>query len=130
MLNEEKLLPVLQATIDAQYPGWHTRDFILIGEGNESAVFRAVTDAFGAVAIKVPRSSGAVDYRKYLRQEAALADHARQYGVPTPLTHALHIGKDGFNFVVSEFVASDQSAPADAEFGQLLRSIHTCPPPA
>jgi aminoglycoside phosphotransferase (APT) family kinase protein len=136
MSSEEEPLPLLQSIIAAHYPDWQARDFDLVGQGNESVVFRAVTDAFGAVAIKVPRarwvpsSTGAVDYRKYMRQEAALADHARQHGVPTPMTHALHFADDGFDFAVLEFVESDGSAPDNAEFGRLVRAIHTCPPPA
>lgn len=136
MLSEEKLLPFLQSTIAAHYSAWRAHDFILVGQGNESVVFRAETEAFGAVAIKVPRarwvpsSSGAVDYRKYMRQEAALTDHARRYDVPTPMTHALHFGEDALDFVVLEFVESDGSAPDNAQFGRLVRVIHACPPPA
>jgi aminoglycoside phosphotransferase (APT) family kinase protein len=64
-----------------------------------------------------------------MRQEAALAEHARQYGVPTPVTHALHFEDDGFDFLVSEYIASDGSAPDEAAFGRLVRAIHACPPP-
>jgi hypothetical protein len=69
LIDASKLLSKLQTVIAGCYPEWHARDFVLIGEGTESLVYRAETRAFGPVAIKIPRtrwvpsSSGAVDYR-------------------------------------------------------------------
>ena len=134
-MNQALDLSTLALNLARHYPAWRARDLALIGQGTEAYVYRAETDTFGAVAIKVPRarcvpsSSGPVDYRKYMRQEAALAGHAARYGVPTLSVHALHFASDGGpDYLVAPFVASDGTPPHDAEFGRLLRAIHACPP--
>ena len=102
----------------------------------EFVVCRGDSPRLGPLAFRVPWDSHfanandeSVDARDLLRQESALASHVNAFGVATPLVRHLHVGDDGFDFLVSEFVAHDGSAPDPREFGQLLRAIHDCPVP-
>ena len=97
---------------------------------------RGDSPKLGPLAFRVPWDSHfanandeSVDARDLLRQEAALASHVSAFGVATPLVRHLHVGDDGFDFLVSEFVVHDESAPDPREFGRLLRAIHDCPVP-
>ena len=69
------------------------------------------------------------DSRDLLRQEAALASHTRTFGVPVPKVYALIVKDDGLDFLVSEYIAHDGTAYDSRRLGELVRLIHSCPPP-
>jgi aminoglycoside phosphotransferase (APT) family kinase protein len=70
-----------------------------------------------------------ISARQLLQQEAGVAAHVGAHGIRVPRVHVLHLGDDGFDFMVSAFVENDQSRPDEREFGRLMRAIHDCPPP-
>ena len=99
-------------------------------------MYRGDSPTLGPLAFRVPldphfanANDESVDARDLLHQEAALSSHVSGFGVATPPVRHLHVGNDGFDFLVSEFVVHDGSAPDPREFGQLLRAIHDCPMP-
>ena len=69
------------------------------------------------------------DSRDLLRQEAALASHTWTFGVPVPKVYALIVKDDGLDFLVSEYIEHDGTAYDDRRLGELVRLIHSCPPP-
>ena len=126
----------LQVQLDRRYSSWQVSDLRLEATGMEFVVCRGDSPKLGPLAFRVPWDSHfsndndeSVDARDLLRQEAALASHVSAFGVATPPVRHLHIGNDGFDFLVYEFVVHDGSAPDPGEFGQLLREIHDCPVP-
>ena len=108
----------------------------IVGAGLTFLVYRADSAAFGPVAIRVAwrraiadDNDGVVEARRLVRQEAAPANHARARGLPSSSAHALHLGDDGFAFLVSTRVPHDGSPPDGRAFGRLVRAIHECPAP-
>ena len=131
------LLCQLREQLARHYPRWGVTGLEVAGAGLTFLVCRAESAAFGPVAIRVPwrrviagHNDGVVEARRLLRQEAALANHARSHGLPSPMAHALHLGDDGFDFLVSTYVPHDGSPPDGRAFGRLVRAIHDCPAPA
>ena len=134
--RESAIVSSLQTRLDLHYSSWQVTDLRLEASGMEFVVCRDDSPKHGPLAFRVPwerhfanDNDESVDARELLRQEAALACHANSFGIATPLVRHLHIGKDGFDFLVSEFVVHDRSAPDPREFGQLTRAIHDCPVP-
>ncbi|MFN8538767.1 MAG: phosphotransferase [Thermomicrobiales bacterium] len=106
------------------------------GAGLSFLVCRAETVPFGTVAIRVPwvghyvsANDDGIASRQLLQQEAGVAAHVVAHGIAAPQVFALHLGDDGFDFMVSEFVVADGSAPDAREFGRLMRAVHGCLPP-
>ncbi|HWI65492.1 MAG TPA: phosphotransferase [Symbiobacteriaceae bacterium] len=125
------------AEILADYQSeWGVSQLRLLGEGLENQVFRAETTRFGPVAIRVPRqrvymndNDADLDARSLLCQEAELARHMGSCGIPVPAVYHFHVSDD-LDFLVSQFVESDGSAPDEAAMGGVTRAIHDCPVPA
>jgi aminoglycoside phosphotransferase (APT) family kinase protein len=117
--------------------GWlRITDIRHIGEGMDAKVYRAHSPRLGPVAIKIPHnrwvSSGnepRLDTRVILRQEFQLSRHLRAHGLCTPEAFFMHTGDGSVDFIISQFVESDNSKLPDSEFGHLIRAIHDLPPP-
>lgn len=126
----------LRAQLDRLYSNWQVTNLRLEDSGMEFVVCRGDSPTLGPLAFRVPwdrhfanANDESVDARDLLCQEAALSSHVGVFGIATPPVRHLHIGNDGFDFLVSEFVVHDGSAPDPREVGQLLRAIHDCPVP-
>ena len=126
----------LRTQLDLHFSSWEVTNLRLEASGMEFVVCRGDSPRYGPLAFRVPwerhianDNDESIDARDLLRQEAALASHAKCFGIPTPEVHHLHIGDDGFDFLVSEFMIHDGSDPDRREFGQLMRAIHDCPEP-
>ena len=126
----------LRTQLDLYLSSWEVTHLRLEASGMEFVVCRGDSPRYGPLAFRVPwerhitnDNDESIDARDLLRQEAALASHAKFFGIPTPEVHHLHIGDDGFDFLVSEFMIHDGSGPDRREFGQLMRAIHDCPVP-
>lgn len=118
------------------YPEWRVTGLREAGAGLTFLVCRAETAPFGTVAVRVPwvgnyvsANDDGISMRQLLQQEAGVAAHIVARGIAAPQVFALHLGEDGFDFMVSEFVVADGSPPDVREFGRLMRSVHDCPPP-
>ncbi len=129
-------LAELQAQLTRHYPAWGVERLTVAGAGLNFLVCRAETDTFGPVALRVPwvrtlvnDTDGTLDARRLLEQEAALTAHVGRHGVAVPAIHALHLGADGYDFLASEFMVGDESAPDPQAFGRLMRAIHDLPVP-
>jgi aminoglycoside phosphotransferase (APT) family kinase protein len=134
--NTAPYLAELQAQLTHHYPAWGVAGLTIAGAGLNFLVCRAETDTFGPVALRVPwvrtfvnDTDGVLDARRLLEQEAALTVHAGRHGVAVPAIHALHLDADGYDFLASEFMVGDESAPEPQAFGRLVRAIHTLPVP-
>jgi aminoglycoside phosphotransferase (APT) family kinase protein len=118
------------------YAHWQATNIQIVNSGLDNLVCRADTVTFGRVAIRVPwqrwianANDEQLDARTLLQQEAFIASYLKKHGIATPGVHALHIGEDDYDFLVSKFVDHDDSPPDAFMFGKLMKSIHTCPPP-
>ena len=134
--SESAIVSSLQARLDRHYSSWDVTNLRLEAAGMEFVVCRGDSPKHGPLAFRAPRESHfandndeSVYARDLLRQEAALAAHAGAFGIATPMVRHLHVGDDGFDFLVSKFVAHDGSPPDPREFGHLMRAIHECPVP-
>jgi hypothetical protein len=110
-------------------------DITVIGQGLEAVVCRASAEPFGDVAIRLPwlrqesnENDPSVDHRQILRQEAALARHLKEHGVPVPDIHLLHVDGD-LDFLISSYVPHDDSQVSGEAMGAMLRRLHNCPLP-
>lgn len=126
----------LQEQLTRHYPAWGVQTLTIAGAGLNFLVCRAETVPFGPVALRVPwmrmlvnDTDGTLDARRLLEQEAALTAHVGRHGVAVPAIYALHLGADGYDFLASESMVGDASAPDPEAFGQLMRAIHTLPVP-
>lgn len=126
----------LRTQLDLHLSGMEVTNLRLVASGMEFVVCRGDSPGYGPLAFRVPwerhfanDNDESIDARDLLRQEAHLASHARGFGIPTPEVRHLHLGDDGFDFLVSEFMVHDGSVPDRREFGQLMRAIHDCPVP-
>jgi aminoglycoside phosphotransferase (APT) family kinase protein len=130
------LVQGLQQEIEAHYPDWRLRgELRIIGQGLEALVCRATTERFGDVAIKVPwtrfesnENDAWVDNRALLRQEALMAQHLTNHGVPVPAIHLLHV-EGALDFLISAYIHNDGSEVPSHQLGELLARIHNSPPP-
>jgi aminoglycoside phosphotransferase (APT) family kinase protein len=132
----EPYLAALRDVLAREYPAWGSGALSVAGRGLNFLVCRVETARFGTLALRTPwvrtlinDTDGVLDARRLLRQEAALADYARARGIPAPATRALHLGTDGVDFLATDFVHGDGSAPDARAFGALMRAIHALPPP-
>lgn len=137
----ENLTGQLLNYLQVYHADWGVKRLDIAGSGLESVIYRAKTVSIGEIAIRVPKNrwlSGSswvsannndLDSRVFLRQEAMFSSYLRAYGIPTPIIYALHLGVDGLDFMVSSFIEHDGSKPHPQEFGQLIRSLHSSPPP-
>ncbi len=128
------LIERLQQELTQTYPHWQIGELTIVGAGLDALVCQAESVAFGPIAIRVPwtrwisnDNDSLLDARVLLTQEAAIAKHMRQHGVATPTIFGLHLGADSFDFLVSELIIHDGSAPDQHAFGQLMRAIHDAP---
>jgi aminoglycoside phosphotransferase (APT) family kinase protein len=108
-----------------------------IGQGMDAMVYHAYSQELGQLAIKLPYSrwvssgnESHLDTRMLLRQEAELSKHLRVSGLPTPEVFVLHTDDDGVDFLIEEFITSDDSTLSEPDFGRLILSIHRIPVPA
>ena len=129
-------LEELRRQLATCYPQWQVAGLRVAGAGLSFLVCRAETAPFGVVAIRVPRvrhfvsdNDDGIPARQLLEQESGVVAHIGAYGIAVPQVHALHLGDDGFDFMVSAFIENDGSRPDEHEFGHLMRAIHACPPP-
>ena len=127
----------LMETLHQKYGELGITDLRHIGEGMDAKVYRAHSPELGPVAIKMPHnrwiSSGnepRLDTRVILRKEFRLSLHLQAHGLQTPEAFFMHTDDDGVDFIVSQFVESDDSELLDAEFGRLIRAIHDLPAPS
>ena len=127
----------LMETLHDEYGGLGITDLRHIGEGMDAKVYRAHSPELGPVAIKMPHdrwiSSGnepRLDTRVILRKEFQLSRHVRAHGLRTPEVFFMHADDAGVDFIVSQFVESDDSELLDFEFGRLIRAIHDLPAPS
>jgi len=132
----EPYLAALRDVLAREYPEWGSGAVSVAGSGLNFLVCRAETARYGTLALRTPwvatlvnDTDGVLDARRLLRQEAALTDHARAGGIPTPAIRALHLSDDGPHFLASDFVHGDGSPPDARAFGMLMRAIHALPPP-
>jgi aminoglycoside phosphotransferase (APT) family kinase protein len=132
-LRYSQLIEVLRD----KYRGLGVTGLRYLGEGMDAKVYHAYSPELGLVAIKIPHarwvSSGnepRLDTRMLLRQEWQLSGHLRGHGLPAPEVFLLHTDDASVDFIVSEFIESDDSELPDAEFGRLIRAIHDLPVPA
>ena len=130
------VLDQLRAQLASDNEEWGVTGIEIAGAGLQSLVFRAESRAFGTIAIRTPikrwimdDNDPCLDSRDLLRQEAALASHMLTFGVPVPEVHALVIEDHGLDFLVSEYIAHDETAYDSGQLGELVRSIHECPLP-
>lgn len=129
-------LAELHEQLTRHYPAWGVGGLTVAGAGLNFLVCRAETAPFGPVALRVPwvrtlvnDTDGTLDARRLLEQEAVLTAHVGRHGVAVPAIYALHLGADGYDFLASEFMVGDASAPDSGAFGRLMRAIHTLPVP-
>ena len=136
--NEQYILAQLEEAIARYYGDWAVRDLALVGTGLDMVVWRAKSILYGDLAIRVPRqrflkneNDGEIDSRVLLRQEATIARHVAQLGVPTPEVIAVHEAPlgDGVDFLAYEYIDNDSDAPCEFELGEVVRAIHDCKPP-
>ena len=127
----------LRLELDRNYSSWQIGDLRLVAEGLEFVVCHGESPLYGPLAFRLPRSrymsnenDESIDSRALLHQEAVLYSHARAFGIASPLVRHLHTGDNGFDFLVSEYVAHDRSLPDGRQYGQLLRAIHDTPLPS
>ena len=129
-------LAELQEQLTRHYPAWDVKSLTVAGAGLNFLVCRAEADTFGPVALRVPwvrtlvnDTDGTLDARRLLEQEATLTAHVGRHNLAVPAIYALHLGADGYDFLASEFMVGDESAPDPQAFGRLMRAIHTLPVP-
>lgn len=127
----------LMETLHQEYRELGITDLRHIGEGMDAKVYRAHSPELGPVAIKMPHnrwvSSGnepRLDTRVILRKEFRLSRHLQAHGLQVPEVFFMHTDDDGVDFIVSQFVESDNSELLDSEFGRLIRAIHDLPAPS
>jgi aminoglycoside phosphotransferase (APT) family kinase protein len=127
----------LMETLHQEYGELGITDFQYIGEGMDAKVYRAHSPELGPVAIKMPHdrwiSSGnepRLDTRVILRKEFRLSRHLQAHGLQAPEAFFMHTDDEGVDFIVSQFVESDNSELLDSEFGHLIRAIHDLPAPS
>jgi len=127
----------LMETLHDEYGHLGIADLRHIGEGMDAKVYRAHSPELGPVAIKMPHdrwiSSGnepRLDTRVILRKEFLLCRHLQVRGLQTPEAFFMHTDDGGVDFIVSQFVESDDSELLDSEFGRLIRAIHDLPAPS
>ncbi len=136
MENQDTLFERSCEFILSAYPDWRLTDLRVAGAGLEFLVCSAVSEPWGPIAIKTPwerwisnDNDPHIDARDLLRQEATITMHLRRYGVALPAVYKLHLDDDGLDFLVSEFMESDESLPDMFELGRLMRDIHRQPVP-
>ena len=127
----------LAQTLRDEYGHLGIADLRQIGEGMDAKVYRAHSTELGPVAIKMPHSrwmsSGnepMLDTRVILRKEFQLSRYLQARGLPAPEAFLMHTEDAGVDFIVSQFVESDDSELLDSEFGRLIRAIHDLPAPS
>ncbi len=120
----------LMETLHQKYGELGITDLQHIGEGMDAEVYRAHSPDLGPVAIKMPHnrwmSSGnepRLDTRVILRKEFQISRYLYPRGLPTPEVFFMHTDDADVDFVVSQFVESDNSELLDSEFGRLIRAI-------
>jgi aminoglycoside phosphotransferase (APT) family kinase protein len=133
--RETKILHSLQNEIVQNYSDWGITNYMVIGRGIESIVYRADSTLFGPLAIKVPwqrliaNQNDRLDARDLLRQEATIASYLHTFDIPVPTVYKLHLNDEGIDFLASAFVEHDKSTPIGLEFGRLMKCIHERPVP-
>ena len=134
--RESEIVRNLRGQLARHYSSWQVEYLRLEAAGLEFVVCRTDSSIHGPLAFRVHwrrhisnENDESIDARDLLCQEAALASHAKAFGVPSPQVRHLHIGNDGFDFLASECVVHDGSSPDPRQFGQILRAIHDSPLP-
>ena len=132
-LRHRQLIQILRD----EYSWLGITDLRRIGEGMDAKVYRAYSPQLGPVAIKMPHSrwmsSGnepTLDTRVILRKEFQLSRYLQGHRLPAPEVFFMHTEDAGVDFIVSQFVESDDSELLDSEFGHLIRAIHDLPAPS
>jgi len=131
-LRRSRLVKILRE----EYGHYRITGLEPIGEGLDGKVYSAHSSQLGKVAIKVPHArwmtSGnepRLDTRALLQQEFQLSPYLRARGLPVPEVFFMHTSDSGVDFLVAQFIESDDGGLADAQFGQLIRAIHELPVP-
>ncbi|UCH94938.1 MAG: aminoglycoside phosphotransferase family protein, partial [Candidatus Aminicenantes bacterium] len=62
-------------------------------------------------------------------QEAKISIYLGKFGLPLPLIHCLCINDNEIDFLISQFIDSDNSPPDGYLLGQLMKEIHNKPVP-
>ncbi len=99
--------------------------------GVENSVFRATTEEWGEVAVKVPwyrtvknANDGEFNSIDGLKKEYKLTMHCSKHGIPVPLIHKLHEG-DQIDFMVQEFIVAESGGAFPYEdMGRVTSSLH------
>jgi Phosphotransferase enzyme family len=127
--NKQKLLA---KTLCDEYAHWKITNIVFIGNGLEQIVFKALTQDYQEVVIKVPwvrffsrESEGPLDSRKILEQEYVLTKYIGPFSPVSSPIH-LHFGSE-IDFLITKFVDSDDSKVTQFEKGRFLSEIHKIP---
>lgn len=103
----------------------------VIGGGLEAVVFAAESREWGPVVIKLPLARVLctgnemhLDTRDLLTQELSIADRIGESGIPCPVAHVLYTNDDSVDFLVSEYVETDDSDAGLEALGRLVDQVH------
>jgi aminoglycoside phosphotransferase (APT) family kinase protein len=108
----------------------------LLARGIESQVWRATSEQYGQVVLKLPVNLSydnvndpGVEQSTLFRQEQRLAAHLHYHGfTQVPRTFVVD-ELDGHPFMISEYIESDEKPVDGYEVGLTLAALHKVPPP-
>jgi aminoglycoside phosphotransferase (APT) family kinase protein len=126
----EQLLPVLRRELERARPRLGIDGVEPAASGLIFCVFRGRSTRFGDVAVRVPRrrhipggGGRLLDAIGLLRQEAVMATHAAEAGIPSP--EVFDVADDAeLPFTVGRWIEHDDSDLRSAELGALAASVH------
>jgi fructosamine-3-kinase len=126
----------VERALTLAWPGRWFREVRAAGAGLSGQVFRASSEDWGPIAIKV--SPGGIrgnlndrpkDQRALLIQDAELLEHVRAHGLPAP--HPIAVGEAaGLVMLAMEWVENDGSPVPARDLGRLCARLHRVPPPS
>lgn len=108
----------------------------ILARGIESQVWRATSEHFGQVVLKLPANRSydnvndpGVDLSTLFRQEQWLTAHLHRHGFTQAPRIFVVDELDGHPFVISEYVESDGEPVEGYEVGRTLAALHRVPLP-
>jgi thiamine kinase-like enzyme len=126
-----ELKVLLQRILTSQYKDLAIKNLEVAGSGVQNIVFRGESEK-GSLAFRVPRNreikniNEELDSRYSLQKEATFSTFCYTHNISVPKVHGLHFSEE-LDFLISDFVVSDNEPISSYKIGELVSKIHAMP---
>ncbi|MEI5905553.1 aminoglycoside phosphotransferase family protein [Bacillus spongiae] len=121
-MHQNRVNELLHLVKQESVQQFKVKSIVPLASGVENCVFKAKTEEWGEVVIRVPWIKNN-ESRKGLQKEYMLSNHCAKQGIPIPSIF-LFYQSEQVDFLVQRFVSGELPEMAEGKMGELVNQLH------